>query len=307
MHPGLKNSWLILAGCALIVACSGNPKIQSEESRTKLNELHGSFTERETTPEWNTMGNDTIVHVAFGHVNGLLWHDDVMKILIEEVNAIKPDYVWVLGDIVYDCAEDEWQKVMPEYEKLTGKRYHAAGNHDINYHYERYEGIMENRWEAEERYLKHIGYRYLSIEDEQATYTILNMNDSLPRIKQYLSVMTPKLNTNKTNFLMTHQSIWMNDVKDTADPAKWTNKYYPPDSILPYLHDFDVLVHGDWANEHMHGDFRHEDKVFKVVSTGNLNPGSPLNITVIRFFQGSLTIEHRALPIPDDSGWFEKN
>ncbi len=295
----------IIITLAALVSCGSDPTIQSEESKRKLAKLHSGFNDVELEKLMLHGARDTLTIVTFGHVNSLLWHEDVFDSFVKTVNEQDPDYVWVLGDIVYDNTEEEWDCVLNRHEQITGRKFYVAGNHDIAYHIERYNGILEHQWEAEERFLSHVGYRYRTIEDNIANYMILNLNDSLFRIKEYLELMLPKLNPNKPNYLFTHQSTWQNVNKEPDDPSLWVNISFPPDSLLKELVPFDYLINGDWTFEYFRGKKGFGGRDHHVIACGNKNAGDELRITVLKLSGEDCESYPIVVPIPKESKWYD--
>jgi hypothetical protein len=281
--------------------------VQSNSSLQKLDSLHSGFNEVELTKQIINNQKDTVVIVAFGHLYGMLSHTELFEQLINVVNEQKPDYVWVLGDIVYNNTEEEWDTVLSYYQNFDGIRYHAGGNHDMNYHYERYFGVRENQWEAESRYLDKVGYRYLTLEDNVANYMLINMNDSIDRIDEYLSIMLPELNPDKPSVLFTHQAVWHENQSDADDPKTWVKKSFPKDTILSRLGDFDYLVHGDWAQKFYFNTQTFNGIKYYALAAGNYTEGEPIHITRIELSAGGMKAEAIPIPIPENSTWNKKS
>lgn len=299
---------IAIFGLILLLSCSvdkGNK--QSKLSKDKLSALHSGFNKRELTKEYITSSRDSVVIVAFGHVYGLLNHPDVFDLLIDKVNEQDPDYVWILGDVVYNNTEEEWAVLFEKYKGMNGERFHAGGNHDMNYHYERYHGSKENQWEAESRYLDKIGYRYLTLEDELANYMLINMNDSLDRISEYLDRMLPQLNPVKQSILFTHHATWHPNQSKVDDPKTWVKKNFPRDSLLPKLVDFDYMIYGDWSEGFYFNSIKLNDHKYKVIDTGNLKEGDPLHITRIVVRSDGVEARPVSIPIPLESNWYKKS
>ena len=292
---------------SLLVSCSHEEENgQSAESIHKLDSLHSGFNELELTKEIIELNKDTVTIVAFGHVYSLLYHEDVFDSMIEQINAQNPDYVWILGDIVFNNTDEEWNYLLSKYKNLAGRRFHAGGNHDLNYHYERFFGINENQWEAEMRFLNYVGYRYITIEDDVANYMVVNMNDSIDRIKNYLDIMLPKLNPNKQSILFTHHCTWHNTISNAEDPHTWVKKSFPKDSLVSKLNDFNYLIHGDWAGKFYSSTFKFKRSNFRVLAVGNLNEGDLLYFTTIKITSDSLWAYPSFVNIPDTTSWKEK-
>jgi calcineurin-like phosphoesterase family protein len=227
--------------------------------------------------------------------------------MIASINDQESDYVWILGDIVYNNSEEEWDYILEKYKGIRAKRFHAGGNHDMNYHYERYYGIRDNQWEAESRFLNKIGYRYITIEDDLANYMMINMNDSLDRIESYLDIMLPQLNSEKPSILFTHHCAWDKTRSKAEDSHTWVKKSFNRDSLLSELTDFDYLIHGDWSEGYYSGVFPFQGKRFNAIGVGNLNEGDPLYITTIKITKDTLWSYPVFVEIPDTTTWKAKS
>jgi hypothetical protein len=265
--------------------------------------LHSGFNTAELTREFINVKKDTVTIVAFGHVYSLLTHEDVFDEMIEQINSENPDYVWILGDVVYNNSEEEWDYVLAKYKGIKGRRFHAGGNHDMNYHYERYYGIVLNQWEAESRFLNKIGYRYKTLEDNVANYMVVNMNDSIDRIKDYLHRMLPELNPDKQSILFTHQAIWHNIKTDPEDPKTSPRKTFDRDSLLSEITDFDYLIHGDWGGKLYIGAHKYKNKKYKLVAVGNRNEGDQLFFATLKITQDTVIAYNTFVNIPDTTTW----
>lgn len=304
---GIKLHLYIIVLIFIGASCSQEEKNgQSPESKRKLDSLHSGFNELELSKEIIELNKDTITIVTFGHVYSLLYHEDVFDSLIAQINAQDPDYVWILGDIVFNNTDEEWNYLLNNYKDMEGRRFHAGGNHDMNYHYERWFGINENQWEAELRFLKYVGYRYKTIEDDVANYMVINMNDSIDRIINYLDLMLPKLNHKKHSILFTHHCTWHNTISRAEDPHTWVKKSFPKDSLVSRLNDFNYLIHGDWAGKFYSNTFKFKKSKFHVLAVGNLNEGDLLYFTTIKITNDSLWAFPSFVNIPDTISWNEK-
>lgn len=279
---------------------------QSDFSKLKLDSLHRFYNEQELEKVNIQLSKDTTTIVAFGHVYGLLYHEDVFDSLIALSNAQHPDYVWILGDVVFNNTEEEWSYLLDKYQGFEGQRFHAGGNHDMNYHYERYHGINENQWEAESRFLSKIGYRYLTVEDDNANYMLINMNDSLSRILNYLDLMEDKINPEKPSILFTHHATWHDNQSIASDPKTWVKKSFPRESLLVNLGKFDYLIHGDWGERFYFGKRKINKVNYNLIAAGNLNEGDSLRITLIKISHDSLWAEPIFVPIDTASTWYTK-
>lgn len=303
----MKYIFLLLSIIIVLSCNSNNDLVQKDHFKDKLDSLHTGFNNIELTKEFIQLNKDTITLVTFGHVYGLLYHEDVFDSMIESINAQSPDYVWILGDIVYNNSDEEWAYLQEKYKGINGRRFHAGGNHDMNYHYERYYGITDNQWEAESRFLKNIGYRYITIEDDFANYMIINMNDSLNRIEEYLKEMKPQLNPDKPSILFTHHCVWHKTISNPEDSKTWVKKSFDRDSLLPEIKEFDYWIHGDWAQEYYSSTFSFQGVNHNVIGVGNLKEGDPLYITTIKITKDSLWSYPVFVTIPDTTTWKAKS
>ncbi len=272
------------------------------QGQKRLRELHTTFIEKELTKQDLTSDKDTITAVAFGHIYPLYPFEEILDSLIAAANKQNPDYVWIMGDIVFNNAPEEWEFINKKFEKLKGKKFYAGGNHDTNYHYERWEGKTDHEWEAETRFLKNVGYRYLTMEDQFSNYMILNLNDSIHRIREYMNTMKPKMNPDKPSILLTHQAIWTDSKSDPNDPHKWPQKSFNRDSILGDIAPFDILVDGDWNKNFYDKQF----KKFRVIGSGNRIKGDDYRVTLFKITKDTVIITPIEVPIDPKSKWFEK-
>ncbi len=304
----MLKKWFIfsLMAVGLISCIQQEQKPKFVPNPTTLEELFRGFNEEELTPEESEVNKEPVVIVATGHLYPLLKYPEIYNALIDEIIKEHPDYFFTLGDIVRDNTDDEWDTVFKHLNKIDAKIYFAPGNHDLNYHYERYVGKRDNQIEAEMRYLKQVGYRYKLLQDEMANYVFINANDSAYRILSFIEQITPELDTTKHLILISSQSLWANKQQVADDPHTWVNRPFHRDELLPSVENFEYLIHGDWGGKFYRGQWKKSNGYFDVMGVGNRKIGDPLFITRIEMYKDSIAAQPIWIDIPENSNWFTK-
>ncbi len=297
----------ILLLAAILYSCS---EITSHKNKpynpTTLNELHAGFFDEEIIPEINHTNNNEITIITTGHLYPLLNHTIAYNTMIDSIISQNPDYIFLLGDLVRDNTEKEWDSVLTKFNSTGSKLYFAPGNHDLNYHYERWEGSREHQFEAEMNYINEIGYRYKVLQDNFANYVFINPNDSLDRVLSYLEIIKPKLDTSKLMILLSSPSLWHNKHQIPGDNHTWVNKAFTREEILPEVEYFDYLIHGDWGGKFYQGFWKRSKGRFKVFGVGNRVPGDSLFITKLTISKNSIIASPIKIDLPKESTWFNK-
>ena len=144
-------------------SCESNKKVDNPSTPTTIIELQSSFNNIELTPEINEISNTSVVIITTGHLYPLLGHPVAYKTFVSTILSQNPDYVFILGDVVYNNTQKEWDLFFDYFKDLKEKLYFAPGNHDLNFHYERYYGKHDHQFEAEQRYIDNVGYRYFTL------------------------------------------------------------------------------------------------------------------------------------------------
>ncbi len=305
----LIKKWLGLAALVVLISCNNNQPEKDREyvpNPTTLEELFRGFNQAELTPDIYHFDKEPVVVVATGHLYPLLKYPLAYQALIEEVNKQNPDYFFVLGDIVFNNTEEEWDTVFSYLKKVNAKIYFSPGNHDLNYHYERYEGKRDHQIEAEMQYLKEVGYRYKVVEDNLANYVFVNANDSAKRILSYINRMRQKMEITKQMFLFSSQSLWFNQQQDPNKNDTWVLRPFHREEFLPYVEDFQYLVHGDWNCRFFRGKFRKSHGRFDVIAVGNKRAGDSLYITRLLIYKDSVAAKPLFVSIPSECLWYKK-
>lgn len=299
------KSIFFLVLLTILVSCTNkNQQNQYVANPTTLEELFRGFNEQELTPEINQLNKEPIVLLATGHLYPLLKYPEIYNTLIDSIINQKPDYFFSLGDIVFNNTDEEWETVKNHLDKIQAKIYFSPGNHDLNYHYERYFGKRDNQIEAEMRYLNQVGYRYKLVKDEFANYVFINANDSVNRILSYIEQISPALDTNKSQILLSSQSLWVNKQQDPDDPKTWVNRPFNRDELLPYVENFDYLIHGDWGGKFYRGTWKKSNGAFDLMAIGNRKVGDSIFITRLEIYSDTILATPIWVHIPENSNWF---
>jgi predicted MPP superfamily phosphohydrolase len=202
----------------------------------------------------------------------------------------EPHYVFVLGNIVFNNAQDEWDVMLKAFEKIECPLYFVGGNHDMNYHYERWFVKYDNQWEAEGRFIDNVGYRYKLIQDDFANYLILNFNDSLPRIESYLEQIEHQIDSTKMTILMSHQNIWKPTLATAKDPHTWPNKTMTGGELLKSLGFVNVFVNGDWNSYFKSETTANASRELTSISAGNKVKGDTAFVSVVNYHHEEIRI-----------------
>jgi len=273
---------------------------------TTLEELFRGFNNTELSPDTVNLDKEPIVIVATGHLYPLLKYPLAYNALIETAKEQKPDYFFALGDMVFNNTDAEWDTVFSYLNKLNTRVYFSPGNHDLNYHYERYYGKRDHEIEAEMRYLNKVGYRYKLVKDNLANYVFINANDSVQRILSYINQIKPQLDYNEHLIILSSQSLWINQQQEPGKPHSWVNRPFHRDELLPKIQEFDYLIHGDWAAKFYRGKWKKKKTgYFDVMAVGNKKAGDSLYITRITIYKDTILAKPIMVNIPDKSHWYK--
>jgi len=290
-----------LLSIIIVVSCNNDNEPKS------LKELHSTFTKEELKPETKVFDKDHITFVATGHLYPLLHFPKFYDSLVSTIEKQNPDYVFFLGDIVFNDSQEEWDKVLKHTASIKDKLYFAPGNHDLNYHYERYVGDKTHQNEAELRYLSNVGYRYKLIKDNFANYLFINMNDSIDRIAEYVEKIKPEINASNPTFILSSQAVWHKGQQDPNDVSTWPLKPFDKEEILSVVNFADYLVHGDWNKKFYRSTFWSKPNgLFQVMSVGNKRRGDSLYISRFYIYKDTVITKPIFIPIPDSCKWYKQ-
>ena len=290
----------------MLTACNYNTPNNLYQSDPKnIAELHSGFNKIELSTETRQVADTSITIVATGHLYPLLKYPLVFKSLVATIKDQNPDYVFILGDWVYNNTQEEWDSFFSYFNELKDKLYFAPGNHDLNYHYERYAGKRDNQFEAEQRYIENVGYRYKVLKDNIANYVFVNMNDSIDRIISYLDFIDKDINNNKPTLFLSSQCVWHSTTQDPKDVRTWPLKSFTREELLPHLQNFDYLIHGDWNKEFYRGFWPKENGYFHTLAVGNKRNGDSLFISRLIVSNDTLIGQSIVVPVPAASNWYK--
>jgi hypothetical protein len=300
----IKTVFFLVIFAGVFASCNKPVKrikdINYVANPTTLEELFSGFSEDEINADVYDFDKDSVVIVATGHLYPLLYHPDVYRRFIKTVKEQHPDYFFALGDLVYNDSEKEWDTVLANFNKIGVPFYFAPGNHDLNYHYERYFGKHDHQVEAELRYLNKAKCRYKVVKDNFANYVFVNANDSLKRVLAFLDFARPQLDKDKHMIMLSSPALWFNKQQDPNNPKTWTNRPFRREKIMPEVKDFECLIHGDWSGRFYRGRVYGHD----VMAVGNRKAGDSLYIVRITVYEDTILAKPVFVPIPDESTWF---
>lgn len=279
--------------------------LQYNSQPTNLQELHNGFFEVELNPEIGESKTSPTTIITFGHTYPLLKYPLVFESFVNTIKQQNPDYVFVLGDIIFDNTQKEWDLFSKHFKGLKNKLYFAPGNHDLNYHYERYVGKTDNQFEAEQRYIENISYRYKLLNDVNANFVFINMNDSVERVLQYLKSIEKYLDNDKQNFFLSSQCVWHASTQNPDDVKTWPLKSFKREELLPHLEQFDYLVHGDWNKKFYRGYWPKKNGKFHTLAVGNKRKGDSLFITRLEVFKDTVLSFSIDIKLPKESNWYK--
>ncbi len=299
---------LLMAGIAWSCNSSHSNNIDKNfvENPKTLSQLFRGFSNDELTPDVHYFHKDSIVIVATGHLYPMLFHPDVYKIFIDSIKAQKPDFFFALGDLVFNNSEQEWDTVLANFSKLNVPVYFAPGNHDLNYHYERYSGKHTHQVEAEMRYMRKANCRYKVLKDDFANYVFINANDSVKRILSYINKVRPLLDSGKQMIILSSQSLWFDKQQDPKDPTTWPNRPFKREKLLPFITDFHHLIHGDWGGKFFRYRFSKKYGTFDAMGVGNRREREPLYITRLTILKDTIIARPINVVLPENTTWYLK-
>ena len=140
-----------------------------------------------------TISTKPTTFVVLGHVRELT--TDVFALLAKRINSLRPDHVFVLGDLVNVPTEPQRQTVQREFfDRLDAPYFVAPGNHDLIAGLEVYDD-----W---------IGYRYRLVSDPNANFLLLDSNDDLVALQREVETLIDLAEPAKPIILLGHHRIW---------------------------------------------------------------------------------------------------
>ncbi len=289
-----------------VYSCTDNKNpYEYVDEPNNLEELHKGFFINELTPDTFKHHDSSIIVVSTGHTYPLLNDKLAFNAFVSTIQNQNPDLVFILGDMVYDNTQDEWNSFFNYFKGLKDKMYFAPGNHDLNFHYERYNGIRDNQFIAEKRYVENIGYRYKVLKSKFANFVFINMNDSLDRIVTYLDAANGIMDKGKTNFFFSSQSAWHSSSQDPNNVQTWPLKSFTRKELFPSIEHFDYMIHGDWNKKFYRGYWTKKNGEFHVMAVGNKRKGDSLFITRMEIKKDTVITTPIAVEVPENSNWYK--
>lgn len=172
----------------------------------------------------------TIVQISDLHLGSFNYRYKKLESAIEKINHLKPDYIFITGDLVNNFAWElrGWQTVFNKLESKKGK-YTILGNHDYgDYSQWQNEEDKQENFEAIKQFYKTIGFKLLLndaevIKKHNEQIAIIGVeNWGKPPFKQYGDLKKACNTVNHIPFkiLLSHDPIhWEEEVKDKTNIA----------------------------------------------------------------------------------------
>lgn len=259
----------------------------------------GSATDPLPAPPGPRTPSEKPVRIAVvGHTYKLLSFENVWQDFLDTIRATQPDYVFHLGDIVFDNTDAEWAQALSGLKSIGVPVGISPGNHDHSFHYDRFNNITARTPLARWRFLTHVGYYNHYFTDDRANYVFLNSHDSVANICAYLDSIVPQLDSSKKALLFTHHFIW-GGKPNPKSPYAWAKKTYLWEEVRPCVRWADAIVVGDWNQKP--GIWRQE--WYKAITVGNRLDGDPVYVCVIEISDRGVDFELHEVPVPDSDPW----
>ena len=248
---------------------------------------------------------DTITIVLAGHLYPVLYFPGIFDTLIIEIKKVNPDLVLFLGDITVNYSDKEWDLFLAQANKLNVPFYITPGNHDIRYNNDKPPLLVNNDKEAEEVYLSNIGYRYKLIIDNFTNYILINSNDSVNHIIDFLVAIKPDIDTNKRVFVISHHELWSNNIR-SLEAKSWVEKPFSLSQLEPHIDFAQILISGNWGKKFVRTKINTKNNIFEVIKSGNRIKGDKLFFTELKVTNDSIIAHPIIVPINRSSAWFDK-
>lgn len=169
-----------------------------------------------------------IVQISDLHIGSFNYRYKKLELAIEKINALKPDYIFITGDLVNNYAWElrGWDKIFKKMKSKKGK-YAILGNHDYG-DYSQWETpkAKQANFEAIQQFYKTIDFRLLLNEADLISNNIDKIaiigieNWGKPPFKQYGDLHRALVNVKAIPFkiLLSHDPThWAEEVKDKTD------------------------------------------------------------------------------------------
>ncbi|MCB9231244.1 MAG: metallophosphoesterase [Bacteroidia bacterium] len=240
-------------------------------------------------------GNPQPVRFAvIGHTYYVARDTSAFNQLMEEIHRREPDYLFVLGDMVWTNVDWEWKRAQQGFQKAGCPIYYSPGNHDLMYVNEVSAGVDSNLQKSWAAYGQRIGYYQTFFKDRAANYLLYNSNDSLSGIILHFQTSLAQSDTNLPLLVFTHHQPWMKGKKDYTRMPTMHLKGYDWEDLQPWFEQVDYVFDGDYGE----GEFKGEKDGMITVRTGMGAQGSEVFFTWVEMQAGEVKIEKIEVGMP---------
>ena len=254
-------------------------------------------------PEGEPDARNAKLTVAFiSHTYYVNRHSDIQKILIDDINAAKPKYLFALGDVVLLNTDELWQATLQFFSQFNAPVYYAPGNNDIfNFLY--VEGLGSDKqypqWRQE--YIDRVGYAHKMVADPKADFLLINSNDPFFKIQPFLDSSLQAANPNTPTVLLTHHRIWLERYQNNW--VHWYFKSATQKQFQPYIPRFSQIVVGDLWGKMEHLDITGTPTT--MVGMGN-NDKPVFWVLATLEADGEFHFEQKTIPLAHDHPYYRK-
>ena len=134
--------------------------------------------------------------IVVGHGDSLFKDLTKLHILVQEINKLNPEYVFILGDCdVHDSV------IYQKFSGITAKVLYSPGNHDLVKDSDR------------EEYQFRITYLDTTFQDDNFNFVLLNSSESIDNVNSYLAEHLIQ-NDTVLNLVFCHHRIWTDNNLD---------------------------------------------------------------------------------------------
>jgi len=188
-----------------------------------------------------TAKSASISFVVVGHLYPMLNSSQKFERLLDKIQILNPDYVFVLGDSML-----QKEYIYLKFVNTFGNKvYFTPGNNEI------VDGSLEN-------YYENVGYNNKVIDTESVRFVLLNSLQSITDIKNFLQNTFNRELTKKMQILLTHHRIW-DDTLTSMHPYEHDKSFYFKE-IFPLIKDkVNVIFSGNSKRQYFS-----DSKNFKV-------------------------------------------
>ncbi len=163
-----------------------------------------------------TLAQEELRFVLAGHIYPSLRYPDLLETFIGQVNELKPDAIFFLGDSVRDGIEEDWKILNQHLSRLESPYYFAPGNHDL-----------QNGRKPKKLWMENVGYLRRSVILGNYKFILLNSDPDLKKYwlneeeVEFLKAELKDYQDYDQVFLMFHHELWL------FPHVNWEEEIYP--------------------------------------------------------------------------------